>query len=901
MPNAATNPQLADCWAKTFPDGPHAGEPALSVRDHCLNVGAVAEILFQFLPATVQSLLPPSAVLLAAIHDIGKLTVGFQWQSVPWREEWHLKGNFSPAQSAGSERRHALVSQVDLEMRAELDKVLKPWAIALGGHHGRFTDSPFQWHEVHENVFAPLRDELLSVLTNAFGSLAGAKLPRDGPVRNARLCLLTGFIIAADWIGSNLDWFPLAGCWPQNQNDATALQTARQAAASAVQQINWQTLRWKNARSFNDLFQLNFAPAALQDAAREHIKEPGFYIIEAPMGTGKTEAALWPAFEMIHTDKAGGIYFALPTQLTANSIHARLGNFSAQAAGEAVQVPLVHSTSWLRSAEALRFAPGDSDDADHWQQARSWFTQRRALLAPLGVGTIDQALMGTLPVKYAALRLYGLAGKVVIFDEVHSYDIYTGTVLDCLIRLLRELRCTVIILSATLTKSRRRALLEIKPGQPLLGDEQSYPAITCQSESGDAAIIHVAIDERMRREVTLEHRVVVSDPLDETLLCELATLAENNACVLVVRNTVKLAQETFNALKSAVREGVEVGLIHSRFPHFQRHGDDSMGLVGREAEWVHLLGRNRDHRPHGCILVGTQVLEQSLDIDADFLVTDLCPIDMLLQRLGRLHRHVALPDRPRPVDCATPRAIVLHPALPDAAEGDPKVWKKALRPHSSIYAPVVLLRTQAAMRNHPAPLCLPEHIRDLIETVYDGDHAGEPIAWAALEQEMLQKKGNMEQLAKAFALEPLTRPTGDDDEQTAATRVIDCPTIPLVLLASEPIAEPGGNLRIQFIHGPDATWAPFQPWSRSLAKAIFLNAVNVPLWWLKECAFSPPDWLAQHVHGGACAAVLNADGNLVILNEKERKLDFRFSREIGVTIRKTPEASSGIEPEDSWF
>ena len=175
---------------------------------------------------------------------------------------------------------------------------------------------------------------------------------------------------------------------------------------------------------------------------------------------------------------------------------------------------------------------------------------------------------------------------------------------------------------------------------------------------------------------------------------------------------------------------------------------------------------------------------------------------------------------------------------------------------------------------------------------------GDPTNFAHLRQPAM---GQMEQLAKAFAIEPLTRPAGNDEEQTAATRVIDCPTIPLVLLAAEPIAEPGGNLRLQFIYGPDATWAPFQPWSRSLAKAIFLNAVNVPLWWLKDCAFSPPDWLAQHVHGGACAAVLCGDGNLIILNEKERKLDFGFSGEIGVTIRKTSVESSGIEPADSWF
>src|SRR5262249_5257272 len=361
----------------------------------------------------------------------------------------------------------------------------------------------------------------------------------------------------------------------------------------------------------------------LQDATMNVVNRPGVYVVEGPMGFGKTEAALAAAYQLMATGKASGIYFGLPTQITSNRIHERMQPFVDRICNDIEPVQLAHGASWLVDTlhmMRLRAASPDTEGADHARVGRSWFASpKRALLAPFGVGTIDQSLLGIVAAKHFFVRQFGLAGKVVILDEVHTYDLYTSTLIDALVNRLRELQCTVIILSATLIEKRRRELLGLSEDRAL---NAAYPLV-----SGVAG----ALIEQPSTPPPPKY-IVVRAVTGAVLVENVITHAERGSCVLWIRNTVDEAQQTYRALQSAnFQGGPPIALLHSRFPFFRREE--------LEADWMNRLGKDSTHRPPGCVLVSTQVAEQSVDIDADMLVTDLAPTDMLLQRIGRLWRH----------------------------------------------------------------------------------------------------------------------------------------------------------------------------------------------------------------------------------------------------------------------
>jgi CRISPR-associated endonuclease/helicase Cas3 len=231
--------------------------------------------------------------------------------------------------------------------------------------------------------------------------------------------------------------------------------------ASLMAAVHWSRTSIRHLEGFNDVFPDLPSANSLQAATLEVVREPGVYIIEGPMGYGKTEAALAASFNLLAAEKAGGFYFALPTQVTSNRIHLRVQPFVDRISTDSATVRLAHRASWLIQTdlppELNAAAPDDAEAEEH---ARSWFASaKRALLMPFGVGTIDQALLGIIAAKHFFVRQFGLAGKVVILDEVHTYDHYTGTLIAALVKRLLELHCTIIVQSATLTQSRRRALL----------------------------------------------------------------------------------------------------------------------------------------------------------------------------------------------------------------------------------------------------------------------------------------------------------------------------------------------------------------------------------------------------------------------------------------------------------
>jgi CRISPR-associated endonuclease/helicase Cas3 len=816
-------------WAKTTPDG----QPGISVRDHCLNAGCVGEALRDALPPALKKLLPPGAVTLVASHDVGKISPGFLVKCPVWLAQLNLGAVAAKENWANDQSNHALVSQWTLQQLFRSSK-LHGWSAVVGAHHGRLSERTLGLLKVVPlagGFWEQARRRLVSELELAFGPL-----PENPPESEAVLWFVAGLITVADWIGSDEDRFSPKG---------GESQQARANASAALRKLGWEPVRFQTGQAFTTLFPACNPPRPLQMAALDQVREPGLYIMEAQMGAGKTEAALGAAYQLIGDGFASGLYFALPTQVTSNRIHTRVSEFlsRAEVVPDARRLRLAHSNSWLLDKTGPpQFHPAapTAEAAADASTGRSWFaSSKRALLAPYGVGTIDQALLGIVAAKHFFVRQFGLAGKVVILDELHTYDLYTSTLVDVLIRRLLELKCTVIVLSATLTLARRRDLLMLA-GQAPAEMSDSYPLLTACTPGTQPR--QVSFPAEPSRAVRLNISAQAPAPVAEDLM-ERATAGE---CVLWVRNTVREAQETFRLLQAhRCQDGPPVGLLHSRFPQFRREE--------LENAWLDRLGRDEAKRPRGCVLVATQVVEQSVDIDADHLATDLAPTDMLLQRLGRLWRH-ARPQRP----CAAPEVHLLLPeslAALDARTASAQQLKAALGPTGHVYAPYILLRTLAQWQARTG-LALPDDIRPLLEATY-AEWPDEPAAWRELRAQLESAKDKLSRLALNNT-NVWNQPALDDDEGVQ-TRYNSRPTAQLLLATIvEPLTK--GLARVALVNGQTIEAAD-RDWSFAAAKAIHWNLVRVPRYAVAGALPATPAWLRQHV-SGQCALGLVRDGQI---------------------------------------
>lgn len=447
-------------WAKTTADG----MPGCSIFEHGQAAGEVAKLLLGLLPENLRKLLPDGLVTLVALHDIGKISPGFQTKCAQWRGPYGDTDDATLKAWSGRNGSHATISQYLLKelLKEKRDGKIRKWkayAECLGAHHGRYSqdvgnsNAPYSVEAVSE--WMDYARDYLAMMKETLGEMPQKEFPKDN---DALKEWIIGLIEVADWIASNEEWFPPEGGLP----DIAA------TAKEAVQSIGFSDevpvipgCCWK------DLFPHAPTPRAVQSYLWEQPALPGVYIIEDAMGGGKTEAALGLAYRLMEAGKANGLYFALPTQTTSNRIYDRVKDFL-QNAGARVSVGslrLAHGHSWLEQDRLFFGWNSSTKNAEDVPPVRSWFaSSRRALLARYGVGTIDQALMGEINVKHRFVRRYGLAGKVVILDEVHSYDIYTGTLISKMVRNLRSLDTTVIILSATLTQERLRDLLGEQDG-----------------------------------------------------------------------------------------------------------------------------------------------------------------------------------------------------------------------------------------------------------------------------------------------------------------------------------------------------------------------------------------------------------------------------------------------------
>lgn len=825
------------CWAKTTRDG----LPGINVEQHNRTTGLVAETLAgQFSESMFKSLGVDRVPVLAALHDVGKVAPGFLKKCPAWLNQH----GFKPPDMAGMEEDHGKISQTSIFEALGKSSRLRFWAAVVGAHHGKLKGDRVQPRADGGAEWEAERQRLIQAMIAEFGNLP------DQPPRSfncAELWFAAGMITVADWLASDERTFPADQ--PMSRDEIAG------RVEGLVDGVGLCAGKVASGLDFQRLFP--FDANELQRVLLQAAKRPGVYVVEASMGTGKTEAALAAAYTMLAEHKARGVYFALPTQATSNRIYERFARFVEKI--DPASVPrLIHGSSWLNDNVVT------VEDLQPWSrqhQGADWFaSSRRALLAPFGVGTVDQALLGVLAVKHFFVRQFALAGKVVILDEVHSYDMYTGTLIDLLVRRLRELQATVIILSATLTKSRRIELT----GQEASMDQASitdyYPLITVCDEDGVRELAVPAGEDK---------RVAVGMADSDVLLGKALQAAELGACVLWIRNTVQDAQDLYCRFVGEKRQGGPgIGLLHARYPHFQRENI--------ERAWMDALGKGDEKRPNGCILISTQIAEQSVDIDADLLITEIAPTDMLLQRIGRLWRH----DRVRPAVCTGPEVWLMKPGLDsrqllDACEGD---ILAAFGKSARVYAPYVLLRTMLLWSGRNE-LRLPEDIRGLIEETYR-DTPDEPAAWRALKGRLIANKEIM--AGKALRQSNPWQVQLDDTEEVR-TRWNSCPTVNLFLIRQIVAWDEERGTELVMLDGAMCRMNTDGYDIRS-ARSLHRNLVRVPRWSVVDILRKQrfPFWSRPYLRGEAIL-VRVADGKVVTCPDGE-SIGLCYRDDLGIVV-----------------
>jgi CRISPR-associated endonuclease/helicase Cas3 len=807
----------------------------------------IARALVEVLSPPVRGLLGANPAVVAACHDVGKVSPGYQLKY--FREQLRQKLPELAAHAlANYETKHALIGE--LAINASLAASQSNAGLAAGAHHGARDDRGLRHDDavLGGPAWSAERLALIERLVHEFGALT-AEEDVDSHV-------LAGLVCVADWLGSDERFFdPCAGrSADQSQASATA----------AVSECGWLPTAITRELGFAEVF--GFEPHPLQREFVEAVQGPGLYVLEAPMGSGKTEAALYAAYRLMTSGANCGLYFGLPTRLTSDKIHQRVATFLHRIAGNEVAVRLAHGNAWLRAFHlgGGELAPGNG-----------WFNPaKRALLMPFAVGTIDQALMAVIKVRHFFVRCFGLAGKVVILDEVHSYDVYTGTLLDLLVRRLLAMKCTVIVLSATLTAARRASLLA-RP--PLAGQANDYPLITAETPA--RAWVQPA-SPPLSVNVTVE----LLDLRDADVAERATRHAAAGECVLCVANTVGTAQAWYNHVKASMVEGsFEVGLLHSRFPAWRREE--------LEARWTAALGK-AGPRPSGCVLIGTQVVEQSVDLDADFMISELAPTDMLLQRIGRLWRHTR-PGRP----CTQSCVVIIARDL-DAAKSLEDLILAIGKSNSRVYAPYVLWRSFQAWKRLQA-LRLPDQIRNLLEQTYAEPESEPPfveVARASLER----RRQRLRDLAVAARADAFGFPTMKDDER-AATRYSDYATIDLVI--AKRVGSMGTAAELVLANGKRVQ-LDAERWVPPFAVELHRNLVSVPAYRLPG-ADTPP-YLKRYLFDRTPVLTLDGGGELAL---DGRQTGLRYDDERGVQtggpvppwLAQRPRGSGSDEDGDGGF
>ncbi|MEY7974236.1 CRISPR-associated helicase Cas3' [Saccharomonospora xinjiangensis] len=785
---------------------------------HMLDTAAVAECMWdRFLAPVTRRLLDSFAggpgrgrsffAWLCGIHDFGKAVPAFQCVDEDCaRLVWDAGLRWDRHRLARLPWRHDKAGAVLLlrylpQAGWSEEHVGWVWPL-IAGHHGAFPglDALHQRASSARVVngvdpWPRTQETLLRVFTEQLGYRAVAEAqPVAVPSRAVQL-QLAGLVVMADWIASNTTVF--AGL---DELASTGIQQSRDRAAKAWRELclrgGWGARAVPGPEAFRDRFGQDMRPsqAMVVDAARR-MPGPGLLVIEAPMGEGKTKAALLAAEILAARFGADGVFVGMPTQATCDPMFSQVREWvAATEPGLENQVALLHgkrrlNKQWRALLESAGEAPIDDycvpdDDAQYGMAApredsgepdrlvpAEWFLgAKRGLLCPFVVGTIDQLLFAATRTKHVMLRMAGLIGKVVVLDEIHACDVYMSQFLEEGLRWLGQARVPVVLLSATLPPEQRERLIDTyvsgaagTAARGVAPVPRGYPSVTAVPATRDGREPVVEHTESWRPDQWVRVGVLDETPHRNRAAADSAERAvadllddrlREGGCALVIRNTVDRAQATYRALAQRFGPG-QVDLLHGRLHagHRAERTEANLARFGPDPAKRIPRGTRR-------VLVATSLAEQSFDVDADLLVTDLAPIDLVLQRIGRLHRH-DLAHRPAPL--RTPEVVVT--GLCRRGAGPP--W--LVRQSAAIYGEYLLLRSAALVAEADGGAWrVPSQVPELVSAVYGGEELGVPPAWAEAERAARDdyRRSQADRIARAEPFRLARR--GEEDHVTLA-------------------------------------------------------------------------------------------------------------------------------------
>ena len=887
---------------------------------HCLDVAAVGHVLLKqnqpycekltcLTGLSSQQFIPWNTFLLA-LHDIGKFADSFQNLNPDILQA--LQGRTSERQyglrhdSLGfilwekhlrqQARNHGLTPQIEgSHRRRAAEQPIDVWIKAMVGHHGqppKAASNHILADDFDETSDFAAASEFLSDLIPIL--LPGCpKFPTDN-IQTIRLASwwLAGMAVLCDWLGSNTRFFPY-------QDEPMPLtkywEVTKKRAELAVNKTGILSCQPSFSLMLHDLIETEqdepLEPTPLQAlvSRREIPTSPHLFILEDVTGAGKTEAAVLLAHRLMNAGQGNSLYFALPTMATANSMYSRMAKAYRKlfSASSLPSLALAHGASDMSDEFLSSILPEVITTIDSYgdetleagAHCNAWLADNRkkAMLTDVGVGTVDQALLAILPARHQSLRMLGLINKILLIDEVHACDAYMHELLCALIRAHAAAGSSVILLSATLPQRQRQAFLNAyadgrgwstKPKLQKV-DEKSYPLVTCLNEEGLSEEI-VDTRDMVKRTVDVKF-LSTKQAIDEVL----ADVVAKGQCGCWIRNTVKDAVEAYQRINKDHPEW-QVGLFHARYALGDR--------LDIEKRVVERFGKNStSNLRRGQILIATQVVEQSLDLDFDAMITDLAPIDLLIQRAGRLRRHTR-DQAGNPIETKDQRGVVqLYIYSPEVTQSPDENWygrflrnaRKVYENHGQLWLTANLLQKQGKFQ-------MPGDARNLIENVYS-EEAQDDIPEALLNRSF-EAEGNDRADASIARLNALSLEVGYTDSST--NRWWDEAKTPTRL---------GEETTTVYL----AKWEDgmLKPWRNDTNHAWQLSAVSIRTYWIDTEALNG-EITQEHIE--RCKADLPVKGKwgvlLPLINElngdwrgkalnKEREVvHFIYDKEVGVVV-----------------
>ncbi|WP_422460668.1 CRISPR-associated helicase Cas3' [Endozoicomonas sp. ALB115] len=709
---------------------------------HCLDVAAVGRLLLDPEKTLCQSLARRLEVepgwlqrwftFCLMLHDVGKFARSFQ------NKVTGLSSELVSEVTGLKDIRHdslgfalwakELSQQIpDIVPPGKTQRLVHPWLEIVCGHHGK----PPQGVGAVKTALVPEED--IPAAEAFLREIAKHWLPDLTPLSSINKkrfkntsWQLAGIAVLADWLGSDQSIFqyksdiqPLPGYWEQ-----TALLKAKEVLSKS----EFEPKTINPFSSIKDQFDFILQPTPLQQFAQtiDIPQSPQLFILEDVTGAGKTEAAMVLVHRLLSQGLAEGLYVGLPTMATANGMYNRLKDSYRSLFQEKPKPSLVlaHGASQLSEhfQESIQLVEQENDqryavdDQSASAYCNQWLadSRKKALLADVGVGTIDQVLLAVLPARHQSLRMLGLEGKVLLLDEVHAYDSYMRELLAALLQAHASQGGSVILLSATLPHQFRKELLDAYlKGRGLelqsLPATKDYPLVSQACDQGFAEK-QLPTRDSVKRQVKVKS---LNDPAQAIDL--IIRSVEQGCCICWIRNTIKDARSAWQQLQDDSRiDSAKLTLFHSRFSMIDRQTieEDVLNRFGK---------KSGSEQRTGQILIATQVVEQSLDLDFDMMISDLAPMDLLIQRAGRLQRHnrdvAGNPlNNDQPDQRLTPCFYLL---TPDPQQVHSDQWLRSILPGTQgVYSHVGQLWLTARLLLEKQGFAMPEDARDLIEGVY---------------------------------------------------------------------------------------------------------------------------------------------------------------------------------------